>query len=38
MHPQSHHQQTTTKQNEGKHTERMAVRAKYMTLDPNKNR
>jgi hypothetical protein len=25
-------------QNEGKHMERMAVRAKYMTLDPNKNR
>lgn len=24
--------------NEGKHIERMAVRAKYMTLDPNKNR
>ncbi|GFR45169.1 hypothetical protein Agub_g6554 [Astrephomene gubernaculifera] len=23
---------------EGKHTERMAVRAKYMTLDPNKNK
>jgi hypothetical protein len=26
------------RQNEGKHMERMAVRAKYMTLDPNKNR
>ncbi|GIL89526.1 hypothetical protein Vretimale_1911 [Volvox reticuliferus] len=24
--------------NEGKHVERMAVRAKYMTLDPNKNK
>lgn len=23
---------------EAKHVERMAVRAKYMTLDPNKNR
>jgi len=24
--------------NEGKHTERFAVRAKYMTLDPTKNK